>query len=39
MTENQSELQSSSDGKADALVAVVLVLVFVAASVFWISGQ
>lgn len=39
MTDQQTQLQSSSDGKADALVAVVLVLVFVAASIFWISGQ
>lgn len=39
MSDNQTEMLEHGDSKADALAAVVLVAVFVATCVFWISGQ
>ena len=39
MSENQTEMLDTGDSKADALAAVVLVVVFVATCIFWIAGQ
>ncbi len=39
MEQNNVELQESGDSLVDALSAVVLVAVFVATCIFWISGQ
>jgi hypothetical protein len=33
------ELEESNDSVADAVAAVVLIAIFVAACVFWVSGQ
>ncbi len=38
--ENQElEMQQQGDSTADALSAIVLIAVFVATCIFWISGQ
>lgn len=39
MSDYQTEMREAGDSKADALAAVVLVVVFVAICLFWISGQ
>lgn len=39
MEERSFELEQQSDSKADAFAAIVLTAVFVAVSIFWISGQ
>ena len=39
MEQNRVEMQDSGDSLADAVAAVVLVAVFVAACVFWVSTQ
>lgn len=39
MDERRLEMQHESDSKADAFAAVMLTVVFVAVSIFWISGQ
>jgi hypothetical protein len=33
------ELEERSDGVADAIAAVALIAIFVAACIFWVSGQ
>ena len=35
----QIDIQEEGDSVADAISAIVLIVVFVAACVFWISGQ
>ncbi len=37
--DNQIELQETGDSAADALAAIVLIGVFVATCIFWISSQ
>lgn len=39
MEPNEIEMQEHGDSLADAIAAVVLVCVFVAACVFWVAGQ
>ena len=39
MNDTVKNQQSDGDSKADAIAAVVLIVVFVAACVFWISTQ
>lgn len=36
---NDFEMQEQGDSKADAFAAVVLIAVFVATCIFWVSGQ
>jgi hypothetical protein len=36
---NQIEQQESGDGVADAIAAIVLIFVFVAVCIFWVSAQ
>lgn len=35
----QIDIQEEGDSVADAISAIVLIVVFVAACIFWISGQ
>lgn len=39
MEQQDFEMQEQGDSLADAVTAVVLVCVFVAACVFWVAGQ
>jgi len=36
---NEVSIQDQADSTADAIAAVALILIFVAACVFWVSGQ
>ena len=38
-TENQGAVASTGDGKADGIAAVIVISVFVATIVYWISNQ
>lgn len=39
MMNDRIEIQEEGDSLADAISAIVLITVFVAACVFWVSGQ
>lgn len=36
---DQIEIQEEGDSAADAIAAIVLIVVFVAACIFWVSSQ
>lgn len=39
MNQQEFEMQHQGDSTADAITAVVLIAVFVATCIFWVSGQ